>query len=53
MPGGVAMFDYDGDGWLDLYFVNGAGLEDPQPAGSGLTKRTARMPTLGPAVFGH
>ncbi len=23
---GVALFDYDGDGWLDLYFVNGAKL---------------------------
>ena len=30
MPGGVAMFDYDGDGMLDLYFVNGAALGDPQ-----------------------
>ncbi|HEY3439327.1 MAG TPA: CRTAC1 family protein [Paludibaculum sp.] len=29
MPGGVAMFDYDGDGLLDLYFVNGAKLDDP------------------------
>jgi hypothetical protein len=33
MPGGVAMFDYDGDGRLDLYFVNGAALGDPQPVG--------------------
>ena len=33
MPGGVAMFDYDGDGRLDLYFVNGAKLDDPMPAG--------------------
>ena len=33
MPGGVAMFDYDGDGRLDLYFVNGAALGDPQPEG--------------------
>lgn len=28
MTGGVAMFDYDGDGRLDLYFVNGAALRD-------------------------
>jgi hypothetical protein len=27
--GGVAMFDCDNDGWLDLYFVNGAELKDP------------------------
>jgi hypothetical protein len=32
MPGGVAMLDYDGDGRLDLFFVNGARLGDPQPA---------------------
>lgn len=28
MPGGVAIFDFDGDGKQDLYFVNGA----PQPS---------------------
>jgi hypothetical protein len=33
MCGGVAMLDYDGDGWLDLFFVNGAAIEDPMPAG--------------------
>jgi hypothetical protein len=26
--GGVALFDYDNDGWLDLFLVNGWGLQD-------------------------
>lgn len=25
--GGVAVFDYDSDGWLDVYFVNGSTIE--------------------------
>src|SRR5213595_3022843 len=29
--GGVAVFDYDNDGWLDVFFVNGAKLKDAQP----------------------
>jgi hypothetical protein len=34
MPGGVAVFDYDGDGREDLLFVNGAHLRDPMPPGA-------------------
>ncbi len=33
MGGGVALFDYDGDDFLDLYFVNGNYLDqEPSPA---------------------
>jgi hypothetical protein len=28
---GVAMFDYDADGWVDLFFVNGSTLEGFKP----------------------
>ncbi|MEO7143720.1 MAG: VCBS repeat-containing protein [Bryobacteraceae bacterium] len=34
MTGGVAVFDYDGDGLLDIFLVNGASLSDPMPAGA-------------------
>ena len=30
MCGGVAVFDYDNDGWIDIYFVNGSTLADLQ-----------------------
>src|SRR5437868_2344807 len=33
MGAGVALFDYDNDGRLDLFFVNGAPLTDPTPKG--------------------
>jgi enediyne biosynthesis protein E4 len=34
MGGGVAIFDYDGDGKMDLFFVNGAKLADPMKEGT-------------------
>jgi hypothetical protein len=34
MVGGVAMLDFDNDGRLDLFFVNGAELKDPMSAES-------------------
>jgi enediyne biosynthesis protein E4 len=33
MTGGVGLLDYNGDGLLDIFFVNGAALKDPIPAG--------------------
>jgi tetratricopeptide (TPR) repeat protein len=38
MGGGVAIFDYNNDGWPDVFFVNGAALKDPQPDGENLNK---------------
>jgi enediyne biosynthesis protein E4 len=34
MGGGAAWLDYDLDGWLDLYLVNGASLAAPDPSQS-------------------
>ncbi len=41
MGSGVAMFDYDNDGLMDLFFVNGAPLEDPTPKGTIPQKKTS------------
>jgi enediyne biosynthesis protein E4 len=38
---GVALFDYDNDGWLDIFLVNGTRLEG-FPAGRGPTNRLYR-----------
>jgi hypothetical protein len=34
MGSGVALFDYDNDGRLDIFVVNGAPLSDPTPTGA-------------------
>lgn len=33
MGGGVALLDYDNDGRLDIFFTNGAKIDDPMPDG--------------------
>ena len=33
MPGGIALFDYDGDGFLDIYLVNGAEMPSLEKTG--------------------
>ena len=43
MGAGVALFDADGDGRLDVYFVNGARLDDPMPPGAALLKDGPRF----------
>ena len=34
MGSGVALFDYDNDGRLDIFVVNGARIDDPMPPGA-------------------
>ena len=34
MGAGAALFDYDNDGRLDIFLVNGAALQDPTPKGT-------------------
>jgi len=42
MVGGVAIFDFDGDGYADLYFVNGAGMPSLQKTGPQYKNRLYR-----------
>jgi enediyne biosynthesis protein E4 len=43
MGSGVAVFDYNGDGYLDIIFVNGAALDDPMAAGKDPNKSHPRF----------
>jgi enediyne biosynthesis protein E4 len=43
MGGGVAMFDYDNDGRMDLFFTNGARLKEPMPKGATPDKTDPRF----------
>jgi hypothetical protein len=42
MGAGVALFDYDNDGRLDIFLVNGAPLDDPTPLGT-IPKKSGTM----------
>jgi len=42
MVGGVAIFDFDGDGYADLYFVNGADMPSLQKTGPQYKNRLFR-----------
>ncbi len=41
MGGGVALLDYDNDGRLDVFFTNGAKIDDPMPEGKPPDKSAA------------
>src|SRR3954469_9742106 len=43
MGAGVALFDYDNDGKLDIFLVNGAPLGDPTPKGTVPQKTAAQF----------
>src|SRR5919202_2782486 len=43
MGGGVALFDYDNDARLDIFFTNGARLQDPMPKGARPDKTDPRF----------
>jgi enediyne biosynthesis protein E4 len=57
MSGGVGLLDYDGDGWLDVYLVQGGAFPPPGPGtgtdspGPGDEQGVAARPTAGDRLF--
>jgi len=49
MGAGVALFDYDNDGRLDIFVVNGAPLNDPTPVGS-IPQKTGQNIATGSSI---
>ncbi|HEX8248502.1 MAG TPA: CRTAC1 family protein [Pyrinomonadaceae bacterium] len=43
MGAGIGLIDYDNDGWLDVFFTNGAQLSDPMPKGKLPDKTNAKF----------
>jgi hypothetical protein len=39
MPGGVAAFDFDNDGWMDVFFTNGATIPELRKSGPEFSNR--------------
>ena len=42
MVSGVALFDYNTDGWLDIFFVNGAAIPQLEKTSPGYYNRLYR-----------
>ncbi len=51
LSSGVATFDYDGDGWIDIYFPNGAPLPGAEPTAGAPLPRHALYRNRGDGTF--